>query len=428
MPGGIRAFNQKQAGEDHDEAALNHFLSFAQRYRSLSETAAFSTIPPGEVVIGPDGWKTVGHSLVETIMSGQIDDVVLGYARLIDAYRSENEDSFNTALTDLQTLIGKRSNAGWGSLRFEYIFNYFSPFYLSLTIYVFIFIMVCISWLVWPDTLGRSAYWLLILVFVMHTFGLLARMYIQGRPPVTNLYSSSVFVGWGAVLLSIILEHIYRNGIGSAVAALLGFCTLLIAHHLGGSGDTLEMMQAVLDSNFWLATHVVAVTIGYSATFLAGFLALIFVCRGLLTKGLNKTTADAINRMVYGTVCFALLFSFVGTVLGGIWADQSWGRFWGWDPKENGAFLIVIWNALALHAYWGKMVKHRGLMVLAIAGNIITSWSWFGTNMLGVGLHSYGFMDSAFYWLLAFWISQFIGIAAGSLPLEYWRSRAGISG
>ena len=91
--------------------------------------------------------------------------------------------------------------------------------------------------------------------------------------------------------------------------------------------------------------------------------------------------------MIYGVVCFATLFSFVGTVLGGIWADQSWGRFWGWDPKENGALLIVIWNALILHARWGGMVKQRGMAVLAVVGNIVTAWSWFGTNMLGVGLH-----------------------------------------
>ena len=106
--------------------------------------------------------------------------------------------------------------------------------------------------------------------------------------------------------------------------------------------------------------------------------------------------------MIYGVVCFALLLSFVGTVLGGIWADQSWGRFWGWDPKENGAALVVLLNAVILHARWGGLVKQRGVAVLAVAGNIVTAWSWFGTNMLGVGLHSYGFMDSAVMWLAAF--------------------------
>src|SRR5205823_2284216 len=115
----------------------------------------------------------------------------------------------------------------------------------------------------------------------------------------------------------------------------------------------------------------------------------------------DRTGATMLPKMIYGVVCFATFLSFTGTVLGGIWADQSWGRFWGWDPKENGALLIVIWNALILHARWGGIVKQRGMAQLAVAGIIVTIWSWFGTNMLGVGLHSYGFMPSALAVILA---------------------------
>jgi len=219
-----------------------------------------------------------------------------------------------------------------------------------------------------------------------------------------------------------VLEKIFRNGVGSVAAGLVGFSTLIIAHHLSLSGDTLEMMQAVLDSNFWLATHVVVVTLGYAATFVAGFLALIYVCCGIFTRTLDQAMGDTLVKMVYGIVCFATLFSFVGTVLGGIWADQSWGRFWGWDPKENGALIIVLWNALILHARWGGLVKRRGLMALALFGNIVTAWSWFGVNMLGVGLHSYGFMDSALFWLIAFVVSQLALIALTVAPGVKWRS------
>jgi ABC-type transport system involved in cytochrome c biogenesis permease subunit len=171
-----------------------------------------------------------------------------------------------------------------------------------------------------------------------------------------------------------------------------------------------------------LATHVVVVTAGYAATFLAGFLALIYIFRGVLTRTLDAASADSLARMVYGIVCFATLFSLVGTVLGGIWADQSWGRFWGWDPKENGALIIVLWNAIILHARWGGLVKQRGLMCLAVFGNVVTSWSWFGTNMLGIGLHSYGFMDAAFWWLTGFMATQVLVIGLALVPLQKWRS------
>jgi ABC-type transport system involved in cytochrome c biogenesis permease subunit len=206
---------------------------------------------------------------------------------------------------------------------------------------------------------------------------------------------------------------------------MIGFTTLLIAHHLAlGSGDTMEMMRAVLDSNFWLATHVVVIVMGYGSTYLAGVLAIIYIFRGVLTRTLTPETADALARMVYGIVCFATLFSLVGTVLGGIWADQSWGRFWGWDPKENGALIIVLWNAIILHCRSAEVVRQRGLMMLTVFGNVVTSWSFFGTNMLGVGLHSYGFAQAAFNWLIVFVASQVLIIALAAVPLARWRSFA----
>ncbi|HZM01998.1 MAG TPA: cytochrome c biogenesis protein CcsA, partial [Candidatus Saccharimonadales bacterium] len=172
----------------------------------------------------------------------------------------------------------------------------------------------------------------------------------------------------------------------------------------------------------WLSTHVVVVTTGYASMFVAGLLATIYIVRGFFTRTLTSETAKALGRMVYGIVCFATLFSFVGTILGGIWADQSWGRFWGWDPKENGALLIVLWNAITLHARWGGMIKERGLMAMAIFGNIITSFSWFGVNMLGIGLHSYGFMDQEFPWLVGFDLSQLVLLGIALCPPRYWAS------
>ncbi|MEM6980250.1 MAG: cytochrome c biogenesis protein CcsA, partial [Planctomycetota bacterium] len=129
-------------------------------------------------------------------------------------------------------------------------------------------------------------------------------------------------------------------------------------------------------------------------------------------KGSDRVKRD-LYRVLYGATCFGILFSFIGTVLGGLWADDSWGRFWGWDPKENGALLIVIWNALMLHARWDGMVKGLGFAVMAIGGNIITAWSWFGTNELGIGLHSYGFTEGMLRNLAIFFASQMAFIIAG---------------
>jgi ABC-type transport system involved in cytochrome c biogenesis permease subunit len=253
------------------------------------------------------------------------------------------------------------------------------------------------------------------MTLVVHTWALGARMYIQGRPPVTNLYSSAVFVGWLCVIMCLVLERIFGNGIGNVVAAGVGFVTMHFAHHLAASGDTLEMMQAVLDTNFWLATHVTCIALGYTTTIVAGVLGMVFIFLGLFTRQMDRELYSTLSKIIYGVLCFATLLSFTGTVLGGIWADQSWGRFWGWDPKENGALLIVIWNALVLHARWGGMIKQRGLAVLTVVGVMVTGWSWIGTNQLGVGLHAYGFNNTLARALVAGWFVCGAFIGAGLL-------------
>ncbi len=126
--------------------------------------------------------------------------------------------------------------------------------------------------------------------------------------------------------------------------------------------------------------------------------------------------------MIYGTLCFAILFSFIGTILGGLWADDSWGRFWGWDPKENGALIIVLWNALILHARWDGMVKDRGMAVLAVLGNVVTAWSWFGVNELGVGLHAYGFTEGRLFFLALVVLMHLLIVLIGWLPTSMWWS------
>ena len=158
---------------------------------------------------------------------------------------------------------------------------------------------------------------------------------------------------------------------------------------------------------------------------MAGLFGVLYILLGFFTPILDRNTSKALTRMTYGVLCFAILFSFWGTVLGGLWADDSWGRFWGWDPKENGALIIVLWNVIILHARWGQMIRERGLAVLAVIGNIVTGWSWFGVNELGVGLHSYGFTEGVLFWLGAFVLSQLAIIAVGCLPLSMWKSFKG---
>lgn len=386
-------------------------------YQQLRDMKSFLPVPPKE----GDEWQAMGEAVLAT--GGEPDELLRNYALASDAFKAGDAEGFNTAVKGLAENLEDRAPEASKRASIEAVFNFVQPFYVSIGLCVLAFLLACGSWMSDPLAPGlrRGAFGTLVIALVIMTFGFIVRMYLQGRPPVTNLYSSAIFIGWGTVVIGLILEKIFKDGIGAACAGMVGFVSLVIAHHLAGSGDTLEMLQAVLDTNIWLATHVVVITFGYCAMFLAGMLAIIYVLRGRFGRHFDKASADGLQRMIYGVICFATLFSFVGTVLGGIWADQSWGRFWGWDPKENGALLIVLWCALILHARWGGFIRQRGLVVMVIFGNVITAFSWFGVNMLGVGLHSYGFMDKAFPWLMGFVISQLVLMALAAPPLAKWK-------
>lgn len=418
---------------DTFQVKVLELYSHLQLYVMLSARVSPRMLPP--LSPGENDWRSLRSAFAALPhpdadlrkIAEQDRDLALVTA-VLSSYQKNDAKSFNTLVSEYRKDMDNRYAVATRRTDTELFFNHFEPFYQCSLLYAFVFLMSCLAWFGWSDALNRSAFWLMVLALLIHTVALLLRMYLMDRwfVFVTNLYSSAVFIGWGCVALCLGLEALFRNGIANLVGSVLGGLTMIVGHHLA-AGDTLEMMRAVLDTNFWLATHVTCVTLGYTATFVAGFLGLVYILRGVLTSSLDRDTARSLSQMIYGIVCFATLLSFMGTVLGGIWADQSWGRFWGWDPKENGAVLIVIWNALILHARWGGLVKARGMAVLAVAGNMVTGWSWFGTNQLGVGLHAYGFNNTLATGLVVFWLSQAAAIVLGMLPLNRWASYAALT-
>ncbi len=420
--------NVMSSFEDPTAIPSEQLMSTAQRYMSLGKYSIPLAVPPNA---GNSKWRPLmsallaNHPAMKSMGNvGPPDAMAVKFGVMLSAYRDGDVARFNDTLNEYNASLQRENPAVLEKMPFETFYNRLGAFMKSAQLYLLVFVLSCFGWLArkrGPISAGLA---LMICAFIPHTFAIIARVFLSGYPPVTNLYSSAIFIGWAAVLAGIVLELVYRKaeGMGNLVGGIAGFTTLLVAHFLAGDGDTMEQMRAVLDTRFWLATHVITVTLGYMATFVAGTIGVFYILAGLLTRRVDEATRDNMFRMMYGTACFALLLSFVGTVLGGLWADDSWGRFWGWDPKENGALLIVIWNAIMLHAKYGKMVGSRGFAVMAVTGNIVTAWSWFGVNQLSVGLHSYGFTSSATFWLLVFVASQLVVIFAGLIPVKVWRS------
>ncbi len=429
-------------GEEARRAALEQMTWLMQRARALDANHPVAAIPPLDTAAGiaeadqPSArWQALFPATVTAMVAGMLEardgvpshtmnPALLPFTELLAAVDSRSE-KFNTTLASFRRAIADLPEArdSAGKAAYEAWFNAFNPTDLAKWLYVCATVLCFVSFLVWHGPLNRFVTWMLLGTLLLHTFALVSRVYLTGRPPVVNLYSSAVFIGWACVIAGLGLESLFRLGIGNLVAATSGAITLMVAYGLD-SGDTMHVLQAVLDTQFWLSTHVVTVTLGYGATFLAGMVGTCSIVERMWSRWSGGGSArddrshriqERLFRMTYGVVCFALFFSFIGTVLGGLWADDSWGRFWGWDPKENGALMIVLWNAAALHARWDRWIGPRGFALFAIGGNIITAWSWFGTNQLGIGLHSYGFTSGVLMLLAGYVASQIILIVVGFL-------------
>ncbi|MEI8210946.1 MAG: cytochrome c biogenesis protein CcsA [Planctomycetota bacterium] len=300
--------------------------------------------------------------------------------------------AYDKMVSDKYGAISKSSKS-----KFEAWYEFFNPIGVAYMLYILTGLTCLLGFVVAREHFRQAAFWLCLLTLLIHTLAIGCRIVISERPPVVNLYSASVFIGWAIVLACLIAESLFPISISLLVASVAGYLSLQVAYGLD-IGDSMPVLQAVLDTQFWLSTHVISVSLGYSATFAAGALGICIVVlyfaksffKGPQSQENASNRIATLYRISYGIVCFGIFFSFVGTVLGGLWGDDSWGRFWGWDPKENGALMIVLWNALLLHAKWDRLVGSLGFAMLAVFGNIVTAWSMFGTNILGIGLHAYG--------------------------------------
>ena len=299
----------------------------------------------------------------------------------------------------------------------EILYNRTNPYLAARMAYGAGLLLLAFSFVGWRTWLYRASLVMLIAACIPHTFGLLLRILITDRPPVTNLFETFVFVGWGAAVCGIVMEYLRKRYLGVFSGLAGGFVFLLLSGKFAAE-DTMPVLQAVLDTNFWLSTHVTVITTGYMACCVAGLIGHVYMVQAILQGrpgGRERVTDRRLAhtyRTMFGTLALGLTFSFIGTMLGGIWADQSWGRFWGWDPKENGALLIVLWCAILFHARMGKMIGPFGMAAGSALLIAVVMMAWFGINLLGVGLHSYGFIDGVLLGLLAYCAVQVAVVAA----------------
>ncbi len=298
----------------------------------------------------------------------------------------------------------------------ELFYNRFNGLFWAGLFYGLGLLVFLLSLLSEKPWMYRSMMILTVFGFAAHLAALALRVIIMSRPPVSNLFETFVFVGAFCVFMGLIMEKVNKSWIGLIVADVCGVIMLAIASKFANDGDTMQMLIAVLNSNFWLSTHVIAITVGYAGCCVAGIMGHIYVLQALSQPG-NQKRLDNTYQNMLGVLGFGLTMSFLGTALGGVWADQSWGRFWGWDPKENGALMIVLWSAIVFHAKIAKVINPLGVAVGCILALVVVMWAWFGVNLLSIGLHSYGFASGVAGGLIAYVIAEVVFISVSVIVL-----------
>ena len=406
----INMINQKpDANRSVFEKQLLELNNNAMRFEEISYLKAMKLLPPDEIS-KTDEWSSPLEFIVNGRSPEPHQDAILNALQQYLAGRlAGQEASMQSAMANYKAalLMVPGELFDITVLKKETWMNRVNLFYTSVGLYLFAFILLGLSWMIHPLLLKRASYALLILGFLFHAYGIYLRMHIMGRPPVSTLYESVIFVAFIVILFAIILEYFRRDGLGIFVGTVSGSIFHYIGFGYSADGDTLGMLVAVLNSNFWLATHVTTITMGYGASLVAGFIGHLYLVQAIRQPE-NKSNLKSIFNNLFGITLIALFFTLFGTILGGIWADQSWGRFWGWDPKENGALLIVLWQLMMVHMRLSGLAKPAEFALGMALNNIIVALAWFGVNLLQVGLHSYGFDDGVARNLFIFIVLELI--------------------
>lgn len=398
-------FNKVQQGKNLDERE-EELVQLVSKLQFISEDKKFRILR-----VIPSIWqdsKNIWSSpweIMENGLGSPISSYYMGlWNGLAEAYKDGNKQEWS----DISQKYQKES-LSQEKISSEVLYHKLTLFKKSMLLYSVALLVFVVGFFVSKKNLFyRVGFSLFVLGAVCHFGGILMRIYIMGRPPVSTLYESIIFVNFVVIFFTILMEWRRKTGEGIVIGSLLGIILHFIGIKYSVSGDSMGMLVAVLNTNFWLATHVVTITIGYGCCFIAGMEAHHYLIRKFMSS--DKKKLDNILHNMIGMGLIALFFSLLGTILGGIWADQSWGRFWGWDPKENGAMLIVLWLIWLLHGRLAKMLSDISFASLMVCTNIIVALAWFGVNLLNVGLHSYGFTDNIAMNLMLFCMGEILFI------------------
>jgi cytochrome c-type biogenesis protein CcsB len=343
---------------------------------------------------------------------------------MANAYAQADSFAFNRSANQLRQnlrALSPKIYPAESKLRLEYFYNHFQGFYRAIWLYGLAFIVLLVAHLRGRGHFLRNiGVVLAICALAFHATGIVLRCLIGGRPPVTNMYESIIWVSFAASFFGMIFFARYRTSIYLLASLPVTLIALLLVHQMPiAMPSSIDPLVPVLRDNFWLTVHVLTITLSYAAFALAMGFGHILLWR--YARNPSRARADgAMHFWLYRVLQLGVLLLAAGTILGGVWANYSWGRFWGWDPKETWALIALLCYITTLHGRLAGWWTQFGLVVASVVCFLAVLMAWYGVNfVLGKGLHSYGFGIGGETYVATFVIADLVFVA-----FAIWRYRA----
>jgi cytochrome c-type biogenesis protein CcsB len=365
-------------------------------------------------------------SIVDTDREGEL--IRSQFVEVLRSYQANDQKEFERATLLLRAAVEGEIPHYQENVRnavvAESLYNRTRPFFWSWVFYLGASLIWIVGQFVSSGprarTVKNAGLAVTLLAVSTHIFGFSLRCFIAGRPPVTNMYESVIWVSLGVVVFAGILYAIHRQGVILAVATTLAMFGLIASDAAPAILDpSIHPLVPVLRSNYWLTIHVLTITLGYAAFALTLGLANITLYQSMKREKSNKIAS--LNQLTYRAMQFGVVLIAAGTILGGIWADYSWGRFWGWDPKEVWALITLLAYLVILHGRYTSWMGQFGFAAWSAVAFMTVVMAWYGVNfILGVGLHSYGFASGGTPWVLGFVAIQLAYVLLAVAVKSYW--------
>ncbi|MEK6580721.1 MAG: cytochrome c biogenesis protein CcsA, partial [Bdellovibrionota bacterium] len=407
------------------EQELKRAIERIGLFHSVISGDAWALVPAA----APAPWKSITAQDPRAIELRKI------FTELVNSFRNGDTMSFEKTSQILNdkiiSLIQGWDEATARVVRAELVYNQSHPFRIAWILYLLGALAGVVGSSLAQGKGTPSVHWYkimnasLLAGLCSHIFGIVLRCYVAGRPPVTNMYESINWVFLGVIVLAIILYSIQKQKIVLIVAGALSCFGLIVGDAAPVMMDpSIQPLVPVLRSNYWLTIHVLTITLGYSALTLTLGIADVALYQFYKNSKASLQLIEGLNQLTYRAMQFGVVLLAAGTILGGVWADYSWGRFWGWDPKEVWALIALLCYLAILHGRFAGWVGQFGYTAWTVVAFLSVLMAWYGVNfVLGAGLHSYGFSAGGKGWVLGFVLLQVGYVTAVALKRRKSQAR-----